>query len=573
MSKRKNDVIADASLISEFVTERTTIRQVELQTGWPYTRSRKAIIALRSGTSLTAKPSKKSKKSKPAVVEVTPEPEASEKPKKKAPRISHIPTIYPDLPKRIVHRFLITSAQDDTPIHEAFWMNMHAYANYMGANIFVGGHTYQLGLFSDHAAKANVYDPRLADYMCHDRVQLTPDLLFIGSANILPTTANPLAGWTTANKGGHVIVPHSRIALQSIPRLLSSSPKLAVSTGTVTMPNYTPRAAGQKSLHHHSFGFTLVEIDVDGEVFIQPVQATEDGCFQHLDVFVAGGVCYPNRRVKAITWGDIHYEMMNRTIALATWGYDIGTGTNVHNDGVVDVLDPEYQIVHDTDDFRRRNHHNIDDVHIMAAVHGRNSNVEDEIQSAVNFVNAIHRDGCQTVMVESNHDVALSKWLKGKHGRQDPENAYFYHELNAIWHRAIREQQSDFNIVEHTMRRLGMNDDVIYVAAGKSFMIGDIEAGMHGDLGISGSRGTPAQFKRLGIKTTTDHTHSPFISEGVYVGGVKAELFQDYNPGLTTWAHADVVQYENDMRTIIVMNADGRWRATGDLVEQMALAA
>lgn len=569
MSKgKKLNVLEDAQAISEFYTSGMTIREIREQSDWSYNRSRNALIAFKSTLDFTP--------SDP----IPTEPEAAEKPKRKAPRISHIPTVDADLEKGVVHRFLISAAQDDTPVHEDFLKNLEAYADYCGGFIFIGGHTYQLGLYEDHAAEANVYDSRISQYLVHDRVQLTPDLLFIGSANILPTTANPLQGWQTANKGGHVIVPHSRIALQSIPRLQGQPPRFAVSTGTCTMPNYTARASGQKSLFHHTFGFLMVEIDADGEIFMRPVSAADDGSFQDLDIYVADGVCHPGRRVRAITWGDIHMEMMNPIIAWTNWGFSVVKclwkklrGQTAKVPSMLDTLQPEFQFVHDTLDFRRRNHHNIRDPHLMAAVQLKNSNVEDEVQSAAKFVNEIRRDWCQTVMVESNHDAALARWLKDDEGSRDPENAYFWHELNSSWHHAIRRQQSDFNVVEYAMRQVGLEDDIEFVPSGGSYVVDDIECGLHGDLGISGSRGSPNQFRRFGSKTTSGHTHTPLIVDGAYVAGVSADLDQGYNKGPTTWAHANVVQYANGKRTIVCLSEDGRWRATGDLVAYQALAA
>lgn len=50
----------------------------------------------------------------------------------------------------------------------------------------------------------------------------------------------------------------------------------------------------------------------------------------------------------------------------------------------------------------------------------------------------------------------------------------------------------------------------------------------------------------------------------MYVAGVSAKLEQGYNKGPTTWAHAHVVQYHNGKRAMILMSADGRFRAMGD---------
>jgi len=493
--------------------------------------------------------------------------------KKKAPRISEIPTIEAGLERGIVHRFLISSAQDDTPVHEELLKNMEAYAAYIGAHIIIGGHTYQLGLFDDHAADANIYDGRIQSYLCHERVQLTPELLYIGSANILPTTANPLNGWATQNRGNHVIVPHSRIALQSIPRLQGQEPRFAVSTGTVTVPNYTARAAGQKSIFHHTYGFLVVEIDTDGGVFLRPVSASDDGSFQDLNTVVMDGICHSDQRVRAITWGDIHHEQLDATIAAASFGYDRDTNLRLDNVNILDGLQPEIQFFHDTLDFRRRNHHNLADPHVMAQVNAVGScNVESEVQEATDFISACTRPWCTTVVVESNHDNALAKWLKNTDGAVDVENAYYWHELNASWHKAIKAGNSTFNVVEHAMRLANLPDRVEFVGAGQGYQVDGIECGLHGDLGVSGSRGSPNQFKRFGVKTSTGHTHEPRISEGAYVAGVSAKLDQGYNKGPTTWAHAHIVQYHNGKRTILLMSADGRCQAMGDRVD-VSLAA
>lgn len=487
---------------------------------------------------------------------------------KKPIRISHLPVVRMDLPRGIVHRFIVTSAQDDTPAFEPLVANIESYAAFCGAEIIIGPGTYQKGLFQDHAVEAGVYDSRIAAYIRRDRIQVTDDLLIVTAANVMPTTANPLQGFQTANGGGHVIVPHARVALQSIPRLQGQPPRYAISTGTVTLPNYIPRAAGQKALPHHTFGFTMVEVDTDGEIFLRPVIASQGGSFQDLDVFVKDGVCHPDRRVKAISWGDIHHEQLNREIALASWGYDTVLKTNVGGWSILDTLRPDIQFLHDTVDFRRRNHHGLNDPHERARVQQASSgNVEQEVAEAAWFVNHVRRDWCRTVMVESNHDAALGKWLKNPEGAMDAENAYFWHEMNAAWHRAIRAAEDSFNVVEHGMRLCGLADDVEFVKSGGSYLVGRVQCGMHGDLGMGGRPGSPNQFKRFGVETSTGHTHSPFIADNAFVAGVSAELDQGYNRGPTTWAHAHIVQYFNGKRTLLLMTADGRHRAIGDRLE------
>lgn len=568
------DYSADAEAIRELVDEGLGIREIQRAQGWTFHRARQAWH-LAKGLTVKRKP----KKARAKKAKAKPVPEAADKPEKKKPvRISHIPIVDAQLESGKVHRFLISGAQDDTDVFEPFLRNLEAYASHIGAEIIIGGYTYQLGLFEDHAAESNIYDSRLSPYLRHDRIQLTADLLYLGNSNILPTTANPLNGWTTANRGGHVVIPHSRIALESIPRMQGQPPRYATTTGTVTKPNYTPRAAGQKSIFHHTYGALLVEIDVDGEVFMRHITAQDDGRFQDLDAFVMDGQVTEGWSVLAVTWGDVHHEQLDPVIARASWGYDMDTGTVATRDNLLDGLQPEYQFMHDSLDFRRRNHHGIKDPHERARVlQATNDNVESEVGAAAGFINACTREWCRTVMVESNHDAALAKWLAAPEGQGDPENAYYWHHLNALWHRSIRDG-GEINVVEAAMREARLANEVSFVPSGGSFVLAGVECGMHGDLGVGGSRGSPNQYRRFGPKTSTGHTHTPKIVEGVFVAGVSAKLVQGYNKGPTTWAHAHIVLYHSGKRALILMSADGRFRAMGDretsvYVEKESLAA
>lgn len=501
-----------------------------------------------------------------------PEPKATKEPRKPV-RIGHIQTIDRPIQPGIVTRVIITSAQDDTPVFEPFWTNLQSYAEYLDASISVGGYTYQLGLYEDHAIRTGVFAEELRDYLLFDRVA-AGDVLIVSDANVLPTTANPLQGWLTANRGDHVVIPHARVALQSIPRMMSAPPRYCISTGTVTRPSYTPRAAGRKALFHHTYGALLIEWDTDGEVFFRHLLADEDGSFQDLNNKVVNGRVETGHAVAAIAWGDIHHEQLDPAIARASWGYDTKVKRLVSgHDSILDTLYPSIQVLHDTLDFRRRNHHDLHDPHRKAQVlRAGSGSVEEEVREAAGFVRAIARDWCQTVVVESNHDAALAKWLKNSEGSEDPVNAEYWHAMNSRWHRAIRLGRGSYNVVEDAFRRAGVNDNVAFVPSGATFQILGIEHGLHGDLGVGGSRGSPQQYRRLGPKVTSAHTHTPLIVNGVYVAGVSAALDQGYNRGPTTWAHAHVVLYDNGKRCLLHMTADGRWRA-GMGVEEYRLAA
>jgi hypothetical protein len=503
----------------------------------------------------------------PETVETQSENTKSEKPK--PPRLTKIVTRDLGLEPGKVHRLIITAAQDDTPEFEYFFIGLERYASVLNAHLITTGLTYQKGLYEDHAIETGCYSERVAKYLVTERLHITKDILLISDANVLPTTANPLAGWQQANHGNHVIVPSTRIALESIQRMQSASPRFAVSTGCCTLPSYTPRAAGRKALWHHTFAALLVEIDTDGEVFFRHLIADADGSFQDLNIIVSGDDISGDGVVEAISWGDIHHEQLDPSIALASFGYDVAKKKIVTRRNLLDYLQPRYQFLHDTIDFRRRNHHDIHDPHNRARIAAKtNGSVEDEVREAANFVNVVSRDWCRTVVVESNHDAALAKWLKNPDGQEDAQNAYYWHRLNWVWHSAIREGDDAFNPVHEALRLGGMADHIDFVGSGESFVVLDIEHGLHGDIGVGGSRGSPNQFRRFGVRTTTGHTHSPSIMDGSYVSGVSAKLYQGYNKGPTRWAHAHTILLPNGKRVLLTLAADGRFKAMGDIRAQ-----
>src|SRR5690606_22915978 len=196
--------------------------------------------------------------------------------------------------------------------------------------------------------------------------------------------------------------------------------KIIMTTGSITRPNYVQKKAGIKAEFHHVIGAVLVEIDDDGDFFCRHLIAERDGSFQDLTRLVMHGKVYTGERVEAITWGDIHVERLDPDVAAGAWSLDSEMSFTA-DPCMLDELRPHYQFFHDVLDFRRRNHHNIDDPHFLfdAWSRGRES-VEDEIESVARFLHITQRPWCRSIVVDSNHDRALMRWLKKGDYRRDP---------------------------------------------------------------------------------------------------------------------------------------------------------
>lgn len=469
-----------------------------------------------------------------------------------------------------VERWLLTAAQDETAVDEPFWRNLIAYAEDIGAELLVGGFTYNKSLFEDHASRTGVFAEAVRPHLIHDN-RMLGSLLFAAEVNILPTAVRPLSGLENFGRGAWTVFPHAKVQLASVPSRGHAA--MVMTTGACTGPNYIRKKAGQKAEFHHVLGAVLVEQDQDGRLFCRQIGAAADGSFQDLDAVVRDGTVTYGNRVEAIVWGDIHREQLDPVVARAAWGFDVEAERVTSADSMVAELRPRHQAFHDLLDFRTRNHHrrgdhvHLLDMHVRGAEH-----VDEEIALAARFLRATARDDCQSVVVASNHNDALLRWLRETDPRADPVNMETWCELNLEWHRRIRaggaiSGEGAFDLVRwalqrHDSRRL---DDVVFVPRGGSYLVcqnhGGIEIGLHGDEGPNGARGSPHNLNRVSVRMVIGHGHSPQILDGVMMVGLCGTLDQGYNnPALSSWSHSQGVIYPNARRTLVTL-VDGKWRA------------
>ena len=456
-------------------------------------------------------------------------------------------------------KFLITSAQNNTFVHAKFLKSLELYAKMIDAQIIVGTFSYNKNGFQGlEKGDGEWFDTKIEQYIIDEPVRLAKDLIWCGELNILPTVANPLSGFHGYSKSGSSIIPHAKMQLESLPRHANAKPRFAYTTGAVTQRNYIQKSSGQKASFHHIFGALIVEIDDAGDWFVRQLSADANtGCFYDLDNHVTPEYVNVTSEVEAINWGDIHAEKLDCQVAIASF---------VSSDSILDTLKPKYQFANDILDFESRNHHSINDPYFRynAFVSGKDSVVKN-IKSVVNVLELMNRDYCLTVIVESNHDLALQRWLKTADYKTDPANAVFFLECQLATYKAIQCGKSEFSIFNWALNRVGMSHElhVKCLRTDESFMIcGDegIECGMHGHLGINGSRGGAAGFARLGSRTNVGHSHSAKIVDGVYYAGVTGMLKMGYNKGITTWSNSHIVTHVDGSRQIITI-INGKWRA------------
>ena len=451
-----------------------------------------------------------------------------------------------------VQRFILTSAQDRTKVHMPFLNNLIAYAKHLDAQLLISGYTYSHALFTEyHDKNTSWYVDEVQPYLTNDHYEIGTHISFCGEMNIRPSATTPLSGLESYTRERWGIFPHAKVQLKSLSTMKDSIAKIIMTTGTVTKPNYLRMKDGLKAQFHHVYGAVLVEITEDGAFFCRHLLGNKkDGSFYDLNKLVKDETVTEGHSALAITWGDIHIEKIDPEVASASF---------FANDSLLNVLKPSYQFIHDLIDFKARNHHNIKDPHHMFEMWWNGEEViSDTIYEAADFLVGIERKGCQTVVVESNHDLALNKWLKTADYRDDPANAVFFLKSQLEVYQRIAEGSKDFSLLECAIKASHKEVNATFLKQDDSFVIakanGGIECGMHGHLGMNGAKGSSRSFSKMGPKANMGHTHSAEIFDGIYTAGVTGSLDMGYNKGPSSWTHTHIVTYPNGKRALLTYN-------------------
>lgn len=467
-------------------------------------------------------------------------------------------------------RFVLTSAQNNTYLHDDFWAGLVRFAECHDAQLLVSRFSYnknawrkasglhELDQKDDAKAQNNTdlwYDPRILPYVCDKQVKLADGLVFCGELDILPTTVYPLNGlqnYTGPNSG---IVPHAKVHANSLATMKNEPAKFMYSTGTATLRNYIDRRAGQIATFHHTFAALYVEVDDDDNWFVRQLVADDNGVFYDLDRAYGPNWDRPASDFgdTLVTLGDIHIEKVD---PLAVSGaLEMARFVNA-----AEVF------VHDLSDFTARNHHNMHDPHFMVEQHYQGvQSVENGMIMAARFLHGINNvlPDVRVNVIRSNHDQAFERWLKDLRGFQDPVNAPYW----CYWNTRVmyaKKEGRDYDVYADCLydacEAIGsVFQNVHFVQEDESYIKNDIEHGMHGHRGPNGARGNPRSFRQMGSKVNTAHTHSFGIIDGVWTAGTLSKLDLGYNSGPSSWSHSSIVTYPSGKRTIITQRGR-KWR-------------
>lgn len=468
-------------------------------------------------------------------------------------------TINSQIPSK-VGKYVITSAQNNTPIHQPFFAALLKYCEVNDAELLVIPYRYKnpTSVFDDK--DQDYWDEALLPYLAKNNKKIHSELVLVGGVKIQPTAVQPLSGFEGYTGSASAIFGHPKVQLKTVPTPSKELPKILVTTGAVTKPNYTDSKAGFKGEFHHSLAALVVEV-TEKEFHIRHVHGNLDGSFYDLDKYYTMFDVESGHRIAALVTGDTHAMFLDKNVEAATY-------SNV--DSMVKVLRPELRVFHDLTDFYSRNHHHRGDDLINFAKHLiGNDDVEAELQISADLIDKHNDPESVNVIVKSNHDEAFDRWLREANPNLDPKNARFYYYMKYNQFKSVKKTDNgrfeSFDPFEfwcwNPDQQSGLKsaDNTVFLKRDQSLTVGNVELGFHGDVGPNGSRGSIQNMSKIGTKAIIGHSHSPGIYEGVYQVGTSSELDLGYNSGPSSWLTTHAIVYPNGKRTLIHI-INGRWR-------------
>lgn len=465
-------------------------------------------------------------------------------------RKDHDPTYRIENPNTIFSRdlrkgcknFIIVAAQNATPVNKDFWAVLKQIAKQRNAEILVIPIRYKnpTSHWSGSQQNAEHWDPLVRDLLWNVRLPLNKNLTVLADMKVIPTVSSPISGADAVTSDTSAIIGHTKVQMRSVAVPSSIMAKLVTTTGACTEPNYTDSRSGKLGEFHHSYSAILAELDGDQFNIRHLHYSTEKNRVIDLDVMYGPRGFWRAPPAEALVMGDTHVDFVDPDVVEATFG----------KGGIVETCDPKYLLWHDLLDSYTVSHHHRKKpfTRLAKRISGRDK-VIDEIKRAVMFV-VKHGKGRQNVIVPSNHNDHLTRWIEETDWKEDLINAecYLTTALDMVKQTKMTPSGAEFpDPFGLWFRNLAGENAARILSRDESFKLVGVELSLHGDRGPNGSRGSIMNHRRLGVKSIIGHSHTPGIEEGCYQVGTSTRLRLEYNSGASSW-----------LNTHCLLNADGK---------------
>ncbi len=341
------------------------------------------------------------------------------------------------------------------------------------------------------------------------------------------------------------VVAHSKQRFKAIPASNADLPKLFVSTGCVTHPNYHPlNHRGDAAKRDHMYGAVVVEVIDDKFYNVRIMRSQKNGIFADMGLKYDGGKKPSKAKVEALILGDWHVGDHDPTTVDANYE-------------MIDFFNPSRIFVHDLFNAHSVNPHEKDNLasRVRMFEEGR-LYLEQEFKENYDEVCRLAKAmGKREVnVVAANHPFFVDRYLERGEFMKEPWNARIASKLVE----AVMDKKDP---VEEGIRMMGkVPSNVNFLGLGDDYKVWGWQCASHGHMGMSGARGSVRSREINHGKSFTGHTHTPEILRDTFIVGTSTDLNLDYTKGQgSAWMGANGLIYEGGLAQLLPI-IKGKWR-------------
>jgi hypothetical protein len=466
------------------------------------------------------------------------------------------------LNKRIARneRFVITTAVSGQTAHAGF---MDAIKKYCEVN------KAKLLILPSHDPAHNMdneidwsFDPRISKEDIIFEETILNSNFFISGIRVTAKQINPITGLQELSQTkGSFISASPKQSLEFDAVSASKFPHARMTSGACTLPNYaSTRGNSQRSSYianfQHVIGAVIVEIVDDKIYHFRQVQANAEGLFCDLGVEYSdkGARKLIGDEAPVLVMGDYHAGEHDET-AVGAWTQ------------IIKQLGIQEVVFHDMFNGASINHHEEKDIMSRAErIRKGLDSLETELSITSDEFDRILglKSVKKGVVVKSNHDDFIDRWVRPYKFAKDPVNAEFGTILAADIIKASKQgiKKDFFKTALELNGAPESMDKIKWLSADEDYVVGGIHLGAHGDRASNGARGSIKGLANSYPRCVIGHSHTPGIFKGAFQIGTTSLLRLGYNKGPSSWVHCSCLVYRNGQRQLI-NSIDGAWKLDG----------
>ena len=436
--------------------------------------------------------------------------------------------------------YVITTAVANSPADTNFLDSLKLFCSKNNASLIIMPCESITNSFENKTAS---FDPYFNDTSLFvlSRDRLLNDNFSLCSIQVSAKQIKSITGLSRlGNRDGSYVFASPKQFLEYVPSGNARGKNYAIMTpGACTKPSYFSETYVSKRLSYiaekdHTIGAIIVDIQDDKRFDFRQIQADAAGCFCDM------GIEYtPNGKTRkvpvSVILGDLHGVHVD--VDALTYFIDTFKKFDVKNIFIHDLFDG-HSISHHIKDIAEK---------ATRSIIGGDG-LEDELKTTFDLLEMIDKKlkPSNVVIVKSNHDEFLSRYLSAGGYLFDPKNHYLSLKIATALFEDKDVIQKGFESVDKFPHA-----HWTFLSRQDSFKIAGVECGAHGDLGMNGARASLASMEKIYGNCVTGHSHGAAIQRGAFRVGTLSNLDLGYNRGPSSWTHTCCLLYENGQRQLI----------------------